>query len=150
LELQIDELYQDKTKSERRYEEGLKRGEEIARRKDKEINDILGDNGEADREIDKSENKNTVENQKPTLIKTISTLVITFIVILSSIGLYDYLQKQGYLSEKGFYVALVFTVVFVIVIATFTAAIIGVLPASLIPDIIKPALGLINNNNSEK
>lgn len=89
-----------------------------------------------------------VEKAKPTLFKNLATLVSTFVVILASIGLYDYLQKQGYLSEKGFYIALVFTVVFFVVLATFSLVYIGIIPPDKIPEILKPVFSLITGDKA--
>lgn len=130
------------------YHKQKKQNKEITHQRNKEINDVFGEYIEQENTEIVKETSVAVEKPQPSLFKTIATFVGTFIVILSSIGLYDYLQKQGYLSEKGFYFALVFTVVLIVVLATFALAAMGIIPADKIPDILKPALGLIGNNTT--
>ena len=129
---------------EKSYQDGLKKGKLEAQRTSKEIDEIVEPylNNKVSPETD-----NTLK-EKPNLFKTMATFVVTFIVILASIGFYDYLQKQGYLSQNGFYLALIFTVVFVVVMATFALASIGIIPADKIPDILKPTFSLISGNKT--
>lgn len=149
LEAKIDDLYYGKDDLEHRYQEGIKRGEAIVRQNDKEVDDIVGEYGDEENTENAEENASVaVAHPTQTLFKTLGTLVFTFIVILSSIGMYDYLQKQGYLSEKGFYTALLFTVVFIVVMATFALASMRIIPPDIIPDILKPVFGLISSNKS--
>lgn len=136
---------------EKNYHDGWRDGKINARRDDKEIDDIFaGYNEKGNNEVSEKTDDSMRAKEKVSLPKTIAAFVITFIVILASIGLYDFLQTQGYLSEKGFYLALVFTVVFIVVIATFALVHSGAIPANLIPDILKPAFGLINSNGKDE
>lgn len=109
----------------------------------KEIDDIVEPYLDDEKPVKK-------EQEKPSLFKVMATFAFLFIVILAPIGFYDYLQKQGYLSEKGFYLALVFTIVFIIVIGTFSLVYLGIIPPEKIPDILKPAFGLITGNQETK
>lgn len=137
-----DDKYLDRT-----YQDGLIEGKIQARKDTKEINDIVAPY--SDENVSTiTQSKEVSVNEKPSLIKTMTTFVVTFVVILGSIGLYDYLRTQHYLSDNGFYLALVFTVVITVVLATFALASMGIIPADKIPDILKPALGLINSNES--
>jgi internalin A len=145
-ERQKEEKYPEKN-----YQDGLKDGKIIARRDDKEIDEIF----EGYIENGKTQTSGKIDDsiqpkEKVSLFKTIATLVSAFIVIFASIGLYDYLQKQGYLTERGFYISLVFTVVFIVVIATFALVHSGAIPANLIPDILKPVFGLIASADKEE
>jgi internalin A len=109
--------------------------------------------GSIDESLEKESSKTPEQKGQPeiakgkvSLFKTIATFVGAFVVIFALIGLYDYLQQQGFLSARGFYISLIFTVVFIVIIATFALVHLGAIPASLIPDILKPTFNLISGN----
>lgn len=114
---------------EKNYQEDLKDGKIIARRDNKEINDIVKPY------IDEDKTLVSVQ-EKPSLIKAVAVFLFSSIIFIAFLAYLDYLKTQGYLSETGFILILLFSLIFLVVIAMYSLVYLEIIPPDKIKEIL--------------
>jgi len=151
LELQIDEIYHDKEATDRYYQEGLKRGEEIARKKDKEIDDIFGDYGEnTNIAVNNSQDNQSITKKEESFAKISIVVVISFLAVFGAIVWAGYLVKIEVLPANLFWVVLFFAVVTIIVLLAFVLTYFGKIDAKNLTEIISKVLDTLGKDNKKE
>ncbi|CAN5586052.1 hypothetical protein BH10ACI1_BH10ACI1_09120 [soil metagenome] len=137
LEVSSDEHYYEKEDLERRYQDGIKRGESIARQKDKEIDDIFGEYGEGgNTEIASPDNQTIARESQPSLGKAVGIFLGSSIVFIAFLAFLDFLKTRLYLSETGFILILIFSLIFLVVIALYSLVYLKIIPPDKIKEIL--------------
>ncbi|HQU85449.1 MAG TPA: COR domain-containing protein [Pyrinomonadaceae bacterium] len=151
LELQIDEIYHDKAELEHRYKEGLKRGEEIARKKDKEINDIFGEYGEGkNTEINNSQKNQSISKKEDSFAKISIVVVLSFLTIFGAIVGTGFLVRIDILPESLIWVIYTFAAITIIILLAFVLTYLGKLDSKSLTEILSKILDIFGNTKKKE